>query len=265
MKQHNTIFLVDSHCHLNQLNYKNIHKNISDVLNKAKQKGIKLFLSISTDLLDYEDMIQSIGYRNDVVFSCGIHPVNAYSVENFNFNKLIDLSSNRYVVAIGETGLDYYHCIDKKNIQKAVFRKHITVAKNINKPLIIHSRNAIEDTIIMLREEKAEICGGVLHCFNENKAIARILLNMNFFISFSGMITFNSFSWFKEVIQYIPLDRILLETDSPYLAPVPYRGKENQPAYLYEIAKYVAQIKNITIDHLSCITTSNFRKLFKIS
>lgn len=261
---YNIMFLVDSHCHLNQLNYKNIHKNVSDVLYKANQKGIKLFLSVSTDFLDYDNLLQNIGYRDNVVFSCGVHPVNLCAISHFDRSTLIKLASNKHVVAIGETGLDYYHSIEKKDIQKLVFREHINVAKNISKPLIVHSRNAIEDTIILLREENAEQCSGILHCFNENINYARALLNINFYISFSGMITFSKFDWMKKVIQYVPLDRILLETDSPYLAPVPYRGKENQPAYLYEIAKYVAQVKDITMDNLSHITTANFYKLFNI-
>lgn len=259
------MFLVDSHCHLNKLDYKDIHKNISDVLDKACKKGIKLFLSVSTDFEDYYDMVQKIGYRDNVMFSCGVHPMNLYPIKNFDRKKLINLASDKHVVAIGETGLDYYHNKHEKDIQKLIFREHIVVAKNMNKPLIVHSRNAIEDVITVLREENSEQCSGILHCFNEKINFARILLNMNFYISFSGMITFNGFDWMKKVIQYIPLDRILLETDSPYLAPIPYRGKENQPAYLYEIAKYIAQIKNITLDNLSYITTSNFHKLFQIS
>lgn len=259
------MFLVDSHCHLNQLDYENVHKNISDALNKANQKSIKLFLSVSTSFEDYNDMIRNIGYRDNVVFSCGVHPVNLFTTSSFDRKKLIYLSNNKHVVAIGETGLDYYRNIDNKIIQKLIFREHIAVAKNVNKPLIVHSRNAIKDTVTVLHEEHAEQCSGILHCFSENIDYARILLNMNFYISFSGMITFNSFDWIRKVIQYIPSDRILLETDSPYLAPVPYRGKENQPAYLYEIAKYVAQIKKITVEHLSYVTTSNFRKLFHVS
>lgn len=259
------MFLVDSHCHLNKLNYKNVHKNVSDVLDKAHKKGVKLVLSVSTDLSDYDDMIRIVGNRNDVLFSCGIHPINLSSISYLNQNKLYDLASDKKVIAIGETGLDYHRCIDKKEIQKKSFRKHISIAKDLKKPLIVHSRKAIQDTIILLIEENAEKCGGILHCFSENIDIARALLDINFYISFSGMITFNNSEIFKKVIQYIPLDYILLETDSPYLAPIPYRGHENQPAYIYEIASYVAQIKNMTIEYVARVTTDNFYRLFHIS
>lgn len=256
------MFLIDSHCHLNRLNYQNIHKDVSDVLKKAQQKKVQMVLSVSTDLLDYHDMVRKVGYRNNVVFSCGVHPINLCDSKNFDRNELYNLASDQYVVAIGETGLDYYHCITQKIIQKTAFRDHIMIAKNINKPLIVHSRNSIEDTIILLREEQADQCSGVLHCFNENIDAVRALLNINFYISFSGIVTFSSSEINKKVIQYTPIDRILLETDAPYLTPVPYRGKENQPAYVYEIAKYIAHIKSVTVEQLAFVTTANFHRLF---
>ncbi|URJ31574.1 YchF/TatD family DNA exonuclease [Blochmannia endosymbiont of Camponotus modoc] len=260
------MFLVDSHCHLNQLNYQDVHKNVSDVLKKAKQKGVQLVLSVSLTMSDYDDMVKLIGYRSDVVFSCGVHPTHIYNINNFDSEKLYVLSSKRNVVAIGETGLDYYHRLesDSKKKQKKAFREHIRVAKVAKKPIIVHSRDSCKDTVTLLRSEEAEECGGVLHCFSEDIDTARLLLNLNFYISFSGMITFTKSYMMQEVIKYVPSDRILLETDSPYLTPVPYRGQENQPAYIYEIAKYVASIKNINIDELAAITTSNFRTLFHL-
>ncbi|URJ26386.1 YchF/TatD family DNA exonuclease [Blochmannia endosymbiont of Camponotus modoc] len=260
------MFLVDSHCHLNQLNYQDVHKNVSDVLKKAKQKGVQLVLSVSLTMSDYDDMVKLIGYRSDVVFSCGVHPTHIYDINNFDSEKLYVLSSKRNVVAIGETGLDYYHRLesDSKKKQKKAFREHIRVAKVAKKPIIVHSRDSCKDTVTLLRSEEAEECGGVLHCFSEDIDTARLLLNLNFYISFSGMITFTKSYMMQEVIKYVPSDRILLETDSPYLTPVPYRGQENQPAYIYEIAKYVASIKNINIDELAAITTSNFRTLFHL-
>lgn len=260
------MFLVDSHCHLHQLNYKNIHKSVSDVLNKAKQKGVQLVLSVSLTMSDYDDMVKLIGYRSDVVFSCGVHPTYVYNIKNFDSETLYTLSSKRHVVAIGETGLDYYYPLelDSKKKQKQAFREHIRVAKATKKPIIVHSRDACKDTLTLLRSEGAEECGGILHCFSEDIYAARLLLDLNFYISFSGMITFTKSYMMQEVIKYVPFDRILLETDSPYLTPVPYRGRENQPAYIYEIAKYIAFAKNINIDELAVITTSNFRTLFHL-
>ncbi|WP_331828724.1 YchF/TatD family DNA exonuclease [Candidatus Blochmannia sp. SNP] len=260
------MFLVDSHCHLNQLNYQNIHKDVSDVLNKAKKRGVKLVLSVSIAMSDYNSMVELIGYRNDVVFSCGVHPTYIHYSNNFDRERLYILSSRRNVVAIGETGLDYYHKLklDNKKKQKEAFREHIRVARAAKKPVIVHSRASCKDTVAILRAESAEECGGVLHCFNEDIDTARLLLNLNFYISFSGMVTFNKSYMIQEVIKYVPSDRILLETDSPYLTPVPYRGQENQPAYIYEIANYIALIKNINMDELAFITTVNFRTLFHL-
>ncbi|WP_159715580.1 YchF/TatD family DNA exonuclease [Blochmannia endosymbiont of Camponotus nipponensis] len=260
------MFLVDSHCHLHQLNYKNVHKNVSDVLNKAKERGVQLVLSVSLTMADYNDMVELVGYRNDVVFSCGVHPTYVYNIDNFNSEKLFVLSSQKNIVAIGETGLDYHYqlTLDDKKKQIKAFQEHINVAKAVQKPIIVHSRESCKDTVTLLFAEEARECGGVLHCFSEDIDTARLLLNLNFYISFSGMITFKKFCAMQEVIKYIPSDRILLETDSPYLTPVPYRGQENQPAYIYEIAKYVALVKNINIDELALITTSNFHTLFHL-
>ncbi|ADV33795.1 TatD family hydrolase [Candidatus Blochmanniella vafra str. BVAF] len=260
------MFLIDSHCHLNKLNYHNVHADISDVLSKAYQKGVKLVLSVSTDLSDYENMIQFVGYRKDVLFSCGIHPMNIcdFTIKRVDLNKLNNFVFNDNVIAIGETGLDYYHNISNKNVQKEIFCQHIDIAKNIDKPLVVHSRNAMKDVLILLNETGAKQCKGVLHCFCDDIDSARILLNMNFYISFSGMVTFKNIDNFKKVIQYVPENRMLLETDSPYLTPVPYRGLENQPAYVYDIARYISDIKKISLDEIASITTSNFCELFRV-
>lgn len=260
------MFLIDSHCHLNLLNYKKEHVSVTDVLEKAAKKNVKLVLSVSTVLSDYDDVINCIEKnRDDVVFSCGIHPLCVNVNDDiFMYNNLYTLSLKKNVVALGETGLDYYHQLENKEKQKQFFRKHINIAKKVNKPIIVHSRNASKDTIILLKEEKVEKCGGVLHCFNEDMEIAKLLLDLNFYISFSGIVTFCDSHILQKVIKYVPLDRILLETDSPYLTPKPYRGKENQPAYIYEIAKFIAVIKNITIDKLAYCTTLNFFSLFHL-
>lgn len=262
------MFLVDSHCHLKLLDYRNEHVNVADVLYKANKKNVKLVLSVSTVLSDYDDLIRYIGEnRDDILFSCGVHPiyVNLDNDTFYTYDKLYLLSLNKNVIAIGETGLDYYHKLDNQGQQKQLFREHIDIAKVVNKPIIVHSRNASKDIVLILREEKAEKCGGVLHCFNEDIEFAKLLLNLNFYISFSGIITFRNSCILHKVVKYIPLDRILLETDSPYLTPVPYRGRENQPAYMYEIAKFIASIKQITIDELAYHTTSNFCYLFHLN
>ena len=168
------------------------------------------------------------------------------------------------VIAIGEIGLDYYYSAENKAAQQAVFASQIDVAKQLNKPVIIHTREAREDTIRLLRDNQAEKCGGVLHCFTENYDMAKQALDLGFYISISGIITFKNAEELRDVVRKLPLDRLLVETDSPYLAPVPYRGKQNPPAYTREVCEYVAALKGVSVEEMAQITTQNFERLFKI-
>ncbi|WWP00187.1 MAG: YchF/TatD family DNA exonuclease [Candidatus Dasytiphilus stammeri] len=257
------MFLVDSHCHLNQLK----HLNIDDVLNKASEKNVKFILTVATTISEYVDMVKILGNKPQVAYSCGLHPlyVNQYDIDIFCQELHYLVNSNNKVIALGETGLDYCYQSFNQEKQQNFFREHIKMACNLNKPLIVHTRCAKKDTINILYEEHAEICGGVLHCFTDDITMAKKLLDIGFYISFSGIVTFKNVSHLHEIVRYIPLDRILLETDSPYLAPVPYRGKENHPALLYEIAEVIATIKNISVEELAKFTTNNFSRLFRIS
>jgi len=198
--------------------------------------------------------------RSKVWYSCGIHPL--YCSNNSSLLELEKLANNRKVIAVGETGLDYYHNKKNINLQKKFFRQHIRTAINLNKPLIVHMRSSSLDVLKILKEEKAYICKGVIHSFTESKLIVKKILDMNFFISFSGITTFKNAQHLVEVVKYVPIERMLIETDSPYLSPVPYRGRENQPAYLYNIAKCLSKIKNMDLNVFSAITTKNFYKLF---
>ncbi|WP_367681201.1 TatD family hydrolase [Buchnera aphidicola] len=195
-----------------------------------------------------------------VWYSCGIHPL--YCSNDNSILELEKFANNRKVIAIGETGLDYYHHRKNVNLQKKFFRQHIRTALKLNKPLIVHTRNSSSDVLKILKEEKAHICKGVIHSFTESKSIAKKFLDMNFFISFSGITTFKNAQHLLEVVKFIPIERMLIETDSPYLTPVPYRGRENQPAYLYNIANYLSKIKNMNLNIFSAITTKNFYRLF---
>ncbi|PPI88107.1 metal-dependent hydrolase [Candidatus Pantoea edessiphila] len=256
------MFIVDSHCHLNLLNYRKNHHDIDDVIAKAVARDVKFILTVATDLSDFVNLKKFISNRRNIALSCGVHPLN--KPESYNIEDLYSLAADAQVVALGETGLDYHYNKDNKINQQISFRNHIIAGIALKKPIIVHMRNAFKDTLNILKEEKSESCSGVLHCFSENQSAARKLLDMGFYISFSGIITFNKIKDFDRVINYVPLDRILLETDSPYLTPVPYRGQENQPAYTRDIAQYIAIIKNIDIEILSEITTNNFSKLFRI-
>lgn len=255
------MLLIDSHCHLDSLNYETLHPDVDAVLAYAHAREVKFFLAVATSLDGYSATRQLIGGRSDVVFSCGVHPLHPL---NYQPAQLTELAGQPGVVALGETGLDYHYGAANKQWQQCSFRWHIRAARKLNKPVIVHTRQAQEDTLIILREEQARECGGVLHCFTEDRQTAMALLDMGFYISFSGIITFASAEQIREVAQYVPLDRILVETDSPYLAPVPYRGKENQPAFVREIAEYLAKLKHISLDQLAQATSENFARLFHL-
>lgn len=256
------MLLVDSHCHLDSLDYQILHKDIGDVLKKAKTRSVGYVLAVATTLLGYKAMTRFIGTRKDVAFSCGIHPL--HLEDSCNYAELKHFASEEKVVALGETGLDYAHQIENRSLQKASFREHIRISRDLNKPLIVHTRAALADTLLILHEENAQDCSGVLHCFTEDRATAKVLLDLGFYISFSGIVTFQNAKKLREVVRYIPMDRILVETDSPYLTPVPHRGKENQPAYARDIAEYIAALKGVRLDTLAKATTENFFCLFHI-
>lgn len=256
------MFLVDSHCHLDALDYEKLHQNIDDVLAKAAARDVKFMLAVATTLQGYRAMTRLIGERKNVAYSCGVHPLN--QDQSCDFAELRQLAAEPQVVALGETGLDYYYQKETKEQQQASFREHIRMGRDLNKPVIVHTRDACEDTLAILQEEQVEGCGGVLHCFTEDRAAAKRLLDMGMYISFSGILTFRNAETIREAARYVPLDRMLVETDSPYLAPVPYRGKENQPAYTRDVAEYMAVLKGVSIDVLAGVTTENFSRLFHI-
>lgn len=256
------MFLVDSHCHLDGLDYDTLHNDVSDVLAKAAARDVKFMLAVATTLPGYKAMVELIGDRPNVAYSCGVHPLN--QEQPYDFAELRQLAADPRVVAMGETGLDYFYQKETKEQQQASFREHIRIGRDLNKPVIVHTRDAREDTLAILKEEKVEGCGGVLHCFTEDRETAGKLLDMGFYISFSGIATFRNAESIREAARYVPLDRMLVETDSPYLAPVPFRGKENQPAYTRDVAEYMAVVKGVSIEQMAEATTKNFSDLFHV-
>jgi len=253
--------LVDSHCHLDRLDYKEKHKNIADVIDKARVQGITHLLSVCVTLDDYPAMAEMIAPYKQVSSTCGIHPL--YKEAVMDEALLLEYASSDKVVAIGETGLDFFYSPETKEWQMDAFRRQIRVAKQLNKPLIIHTRGARQETLDILHEEGAEQVGGVLHCFTESIEMAEEAMKMGFYISVSGIVTFKNAKELQEVIKAVPLDRLLVETDSPYLAPVPHRGQENEPAYTHDVAKFVADLKGISFEELAEVTTNNYFTLFK--
>lgn len=257
------MFVVDSHCHLDCLDYEKLHTGVDDVIAKASQRDVDFMLAVATTLQGFDSMKTLIGERPNVAFSCGIHPLNLD--EGHDFDRLAQLAAGKEVVALGETGLDYYYQKENAALQQESFRQHIRIGRQVNKPVIVHTRDARADTLAILREEKVTECGGVLHCFTEDKETAIELLDLGMYISFSGIVTFRNAEQIREAARVVPLDRILVETDSPYLAPVPHRGKENQPAYVRDVAEYMAVLKGVSAEEMARITTENFNRLFHMN
>jgi TatD DNase family protein len=250
---------VDSHCHIN---FPELATDLDAVVAAMRANVVTHALCVSVNLETLPQVL-SIAERFPNVFaSVGVHP-DDQGGEEPDINRLLALARHPRVVAIGETGLDYYRLEGDLEWQRARFRRHIRAARESGKPLIIHTREAAADTLRIMKEENAAECGGVMHCFTETQAVADAAMEMNFFISFSGIVTFKNALALKAVARHIPLENMLIETDSPYLAPVPYRGRTNQPAYVRFVAEEVARLKGVSIEAVATTTTANFFTLFK--
>ncbi|MFY8272567.1 TatD family hydrolase [Pseudoalteromonas sp. SSDWG2] len=252
--------IVDSHCHLDRLDFEKLDTDLAGVLDAARAKDVEHFLCVSVTLEQFPKMLEKIKHFADVSASCGVHPLD--QKDALDIDLLRHLAVHDKVVAIGETGLDYYYSEQTRTVQQESFVGHIQVANELNKPLIIHTRDARDDTINLMREHNAQNCGGVLHCFTEDLDMANKALDLGFYISISGIVTFRNAEQLRDVVKHIPLDRLLIETDSPYLAPVPHRGKTNQPAYVQDVAYYIAELKGLSYKELATATTDNFYRLF---
>ncbi len=251
--------LVDSHCHLN---FPELATNIEDIRLAMTENGVGHALCISVTLKDFPQVLALADKYPNFFASVGVHP-DYESEPPFSSDTLFDLAQHPKVVAIGETGLDYFRLTGNLDWQRERFRTHIRAAIKAKLPLIIHTRASAEDTLRIMEEENASEVGGAMHCFTETLDVAMRAIEMGFYISFSGIVTFKNASALKEVARHVPLDRILVETDSPYLAPIPFRGKTNQPAYVKHVAEEVARLRNISIDELANTSTLNFFTLFK--
>ena len=253
--------LVDSHCHLDRLNKSK--SELRNVIKHANSKGVEHFLCVCVSVNDYASMMDMIEGLPNVYATCGVHPL--HQDEACTKQQLYDTANTREVVAIGETGLDYFYAPESKEVQVKSFIEHIQVANELQKPLVIHTRDAREDTISLLKQYGGEQCGGVLHCFTENWEMAKAAIDLGFYISISGIVTFRSASELRDVVKKVPLDRLLIETDSPWLAPVPHRGKQNEPAFVKDVAQFIADLKEISLDKLAQSTTDNFFELFPLT
>jgi len=250
--------LVDSHCHLD---FPELVSQFDAVLALMQGNGVTHALSVSVTLEDFPK-IRSIAETYPHIFaSVGVHPDYA-DLPVVSVEQLTALATHPKVVAIGETGLDYFRLKGDLGWQRDRFRTHIRAARVCGKPLIIHTRSAADDTLRLMREENASEVAGVMHCFTENWDVAEAALEMGFYISFSGIVTFKNAKTLKEVAQKVPLERLLVETDSPYLAPVPHRGKTNQPGFVLHVAEEISRLRGISVDEVCTATTENFQRLF---
>lgn len=251
--------LVDSHCHLD---FSDLANNLPAVFDEMKSHGVGHALCVGVTLQAFPAVLAVAESQPYLFASVGVHP-DYENLDEPSVEDLVRLAENPKVVAIGETGLDYFRLQGDLEWQRERFRTHIRAAIACGKPLIIHTRNAAEDTLRIMREEGAERVGGVMHCFTESWEVAEQAMALGFYISFSGIVTFKNAVALKEVAQRVPLDRILVETDSPYLAPIPFRGKLNQPAYVKYVAQTIADLREISLDELTEATTDNFFRLFR--
>lgn len=256
--------IVDSHCHLNILPEDKVG-NVDEVIAKAKELGVERILCVAINPEQWQEVIDLADKYDCVYAAIGVHPCEEKTVLVLD-EELIKAASHPKVIAIGEVGLDYFHFEGEEDMtwQHDRFKQHIRIAKQLDKPLIIHTRNSTPDCLSILKQEGAQDVGGIMHCFVEDLATAEQAIEIGFYISFSGIVTFKNAKELKTVAAALPLDKILVETDSPYLAPMPFRGKTNQPGYTRYVVQEIADLKSLPFDTVADATTANFNRLFKL-
>ena len=255
---------VDSHCHLDCIDLVDFNNDFDQLVKHSRDSEIEHMLCVSINLKEYPSMLEKVRAYPNISVSAGMHPM-ADQSDEFSIEYLTTLATDEKVVAIGETGLDYFYHKGDPTWQQERFRAHIQVANTVDKPVIIHTRDAGLDTIEILQQEKADQCGGVIHCFTETQDFANQAMELGFMISISGIVTFKNADSLRKIVKTIPDERILIETDSPYLAPIPHRGKQNQPAFVKHVAETLAEIRNTSVEHIAEVSRNNFYRLFKLA
>ncbi|MEH6946501.1 TatD family hydrolase [Bacillus sp. JJ634] len=254
--------LFDTHVHLNAEQFE---EDLTEVIKRAQEAGVANMIVVGFDRPTITRAMELVETYDFLYAAVGWHPVDAIDMTNADLEWIESLAAHPKVVAIGEMGLDYYWDKSPKEIQMEVFRKQIRLARRVKLPIIIHNREATADIITILREEEASLVGGIMHCFSGSVETAKECLEMNFYISLGGPVTFKNAKKPKEVAAEVPLDRLLIETDCPYLAPHPFRGKRNEPAYVKLVAEQIASIKQVSVEEVARITTENAKKIFGIN
>ncbi|MGG2945061.1 TatD family hydrolase [Bacillus safensis] len=254
--------LFDTHAHLNAEQY---NEDLEQVIERAKSEKVEKIVVVGFDRPTITRAMELIEEYDFIYAAIGWHPVDAIDMTDEDLAWIKDLSQHEKVVAIGEMGLDYYWDKSPKDVQKEVFRRQIALAKEVKLPIVIHNRDATEDVVTILKEEGAAEVGGIMHCFTGSLETAKACMEMNFYISFGGPVTFKNAKKPKEVVKEIPSDKLLIETDCPYLTPVPFRGKRNEPSYVKYIAEQIAELREISFEELAELTTINAKKVFRIN
>lgn len=254
--------IIDSHCHLN---FPEFADDFKQILERAKQNNVQIMQTICTQVSKFPDVLAIANAYQNIYCSTGVHPCDVEKEGIISIKNLLDMTRNDKVISLGETGIDFYHTIEQNKRDKQIesFINHIEAAKISNLPLIIHTRDAEEVTIKILKEQlKLAKFKAVIHCFTGSSYMAKEILDMGFYISISGIVTFKNATNLQNIVKNLPLDKLLVETDAPYLAPIPHRGKRNEPAYVKHTAEFIAKLKNISYDEVAKATTDNFFKLF---
>ncbi|MFW1942194.1 TatD family hydrolase [Acinetobacter guillouiae] len=253
---------VDTHCHLTMLNLEPYAGDLDAALQQARDAGVSKFMGVSVDLDDHIALAEIAARHSDVGYSVGVHPCEDPAVmQRASVEKLVELAQAEKVWALGETGLDYFHSTEFIAEQKACFARHIHASQQLKKPVVVHTRSAKHETVDIIRAEKST--HGILHCFTEDWETAKAVLDCGYYISFSGIVSFKNAQDLRDVAKQVPLDRLLIETDSPYLAPMPYRGKPNEPKYVPYVAKALSDVYDKTLEEIAFITTQNFENLLQ--
>jgi TatD DNase family protein len=251
--------LVDSHCHL--VGSCTAPDGVATVLDRARRAGVTGFMVVGTTLEDSRQVLDLVRTQPDLQACLGVHPHEASRWDPAVAEAMADLLGDPDVRMVGETGLDWHYDLSPRDVQEAVFREHIRLARRVGKPLMVHTREAPQETLGILREEGADRVGGIIHCFSEDRAFAVHALDLGFHLSFSGIVTFRNAEAIRAVAAWAPADRILVETDSPYLAPVPFRGKPNEPAHVVQVAAQVASLRHLTPAQLGDLAARNLEAL----
>ncbi|WP_280566913.1 TatD family hydrolase [Chromohalobacter sp. 296-RDG] len=253
---------VDSHCHLDRLDLTAHDGKLEGALEVARQRGVRHFLAIAVTLDDVPNLVDIARVHDDVSLSAGVHPLHRVEHEP-DVKAIVDCAQRHEAVAIGETGLDYHYDEVAHEVQRRRFADHLRAARELELPVIVHTRDAKEDTLALIREHTDPAVGGVLHCFTDDLDMAREAVRLGFYISLAGIVTFRNATSVRELARLVPLDRLLIETDSPYLAPVPHRGKPNEPQWVVEVAECIAAERGISVDEVAMQTSANFYRLFR--